>query len=182
MNSEPLDELYFSWLYGEVADPNFHEQALTYWKLLRILFKTEFTHSPEIVNDENRIEDGKALRLVFLDSQGISDVDPEWMELGCSVLELLVGLSRRLEFDADGEPHYWFWIMMENLGLRGYNDKMKRMPRRHIKDVLDRFILRDYEPDGRGGLFPLRNPQHDQRERELWYQMNDYIQELNQSG
>jgi hypothetical protein len=172
--SEPLAELYFHWLYKQVAYPEFEDQALTYWNVLRVLHNKEFI---EVVpNDDNRIHDGRALRLKFLDDQGIPEVDPNWMELGCSFLELMVGLSERLAFEADGEPHYWFWVLMGNLELAGYNDK-RRLPRSQIDKMLDRVIYRNYDYNGYGGLFPLRHPQYDQRERELWFQMSDYILE-----
>lgn len=171
---EPLDELYLHWLYEQVADPDFQDLNLTYWKLLRVLYKKEFVWVVD--NDENRIHDGKNLRTEFLDTEDILDVDSDWMEMGCSILELMVGLSRRLSFLADGEPHYWFWKLMENLGFRGYNDK-RRLPRRRIDDDLDMLIFRTYEPSGRGGFFPLKHPRKNQRRVELWYQMSDYILE-----
>lgn len=177
--SEPLDELYFQWLYKQVADPDIQDSSLTYWKVLRVLFTKEFVW--RVPNDDNRIQDGKALRLEFLDDQGIPEVDSNWIELGCSFLELMVGLSRRLSFEADGEPHYWFWDLMENLGLKGYNDR-RRLPRRKIDDDLNRVIFRNYEPNGWGGFFPLKNPAQDQRKRELWYQMSDYILERELAG
>lgn len=180
MNSEPLDELYFKWLYEKVADPEFHDSDLTYWKVLRILFTKEFVWL--VPNDVNRIQDGKALRLEFLEAQGIPEVDTDWMEIGCSVLELMVGLSQRLAYVADGKPHYWFWVLMENLGISGFNDRHKRLPRRRIDDILNDLIYRNYGPDGVGGLFPLQNPYEDQREVELWYQLSNYVQEKELAG
>jgi hypothetical protein len=174
-----LDELYFQWLYGQVADPTIQEENLTYWNVLRILYKTEFVWVDEVVNDENRIGDGKALRTEFVRSQGwnIDDVDSNWIEDGCSMLELMVGLARRLEFLADGTPHYWFWVLMTNIGLAGYNDK-RRIRKDHIDDILNRIIFRNYQASGLGGFFPLQNPGEDQRDIELWAQMNEYVQEL----
>jgi hypothetical protein len=183
--SEPLDELYFRWLYEQVAVSGFDDRDLTYWKVLRVLFTKEFIWVPDVVNDENRIADGIALRREFLEAEGITDVDPDWMAVGCSVLELMVGLSRRLEFEADkGKAHYWFWVLLENLGLAGYSDH-RRFTKRllaRIDDILDGLIYRNYEESGLGGLFPLQYPRHDQRDRELWYQMCDYIMEKELAG
>lgn len=180
--SEPLDELYLKWLYEQVADPGFKNQSLTYWKILKELFRKEFIWV--VANDENRIQDGKALRLEFLNDQGISNVDSSWIELGCSVLELMVGLSRRLAFEADGEPHFWFWQLMENIGFAGYNDKHRFTTRlvERIDDILNDLIHRNYEPSGRGGFFPLENPPKDQRRVELWYQLSAYVQEQDLAG
>jgi hypothetical protein len=177
--SAPLDELYFQWLYSQVADPTIQEENLTYWNVLRILYKTEFVWVDEAVNDENRIHDGKALRIQFVESQGwtVAEVDSSWIEDGCSMLELMVGLACRLEFLADGTPHYWFWVLMMNIGLAGLNDK-RRIRKEYVDDVLNRIIFRNYQATGLGGFFPLQNPREDQRDIELWTQMNEYVQEL----
>ena len=172
---KPLDELYFTWLYRQVADPQITDKSLTYWKLLKELYTKEFVWL--VPNDDNRIEDGKALRIEFIHDEQLDDVDQGWLDLGCSMFELMVGLARRLEFEADGEAHYWFWHMMENLGLERYSDN-RRLPRTHIDKILDRVIFRNFKPNGDGGLFPLKNPKKDQRKVELWYQLNSYVLEL----
>lgn len=183
--SEPLDELYFKWLYEQVAVSDFDDRDLTYWKVLRVLFTKEFVWVPNFVSDENRAHDGIALRDEFLEVNAVRDVDPDWMEVGCSVLELMVGLARRLEFQATkGRAHYWFWVLMENIGLIGYSDD-RRFTKRlldRIDDMLDGLIYRNYEDSGLGGFFPLLDPRHDQRDRELWYQMCDYIMEKELAG
>lgn len=183
--SAPLDELYLQWLYKQVAVPEYDDRDLTYWKVLKVLFTKEFVWVPDFVSDENRIHDGIALRPEFLAAQGIPDVDPNWMDEGCSVLELMVGLARRLEFQADkGKAHYWFWVLMDNLGLIGYSDD-RRFTRRlldRIDDILNSVIYRNYESSGLGGFFPLMEPRHDQRDRELWYQMSDYLLERELAG
>lgn len=181
MSSEPLDELYLKWLYRQVADP---DQDLTFWNVLRILFTTEFVWI--VPNDENRISDGKALREEFLDTQGIRLRRSElhWIELGCSMLELMVGLARRLEYEADrGRAHYWFWILMENIGLSEENVNDSCMfSEEDVRDVLEMVIQRYYEPNGHGGFFPLENPRDDQRTIELWYQLSEYVLEQGLAG
>jgi len=177
--SEPLDESYLKWLYEQVADPNIQERTFTYWNVLKVLLDKEFVWVPDIVNDENRIADGKALRLEFLEAKHIpvNEVDPSWIELGCSFLELMVVLARRLAFVADGEPHYWFWFhLMANIGLAEFTDH-RRLPRRHVDDILNEVIFRNYDPSGLGGFFPLQYPQEDQRTVELWTQLNEYVLE-----
>jgi hypothetical protein len=174
VNTKPLDELYFIWLYRQVANPDIRDPSLTYWKLLKELFTKEFIWL--IPNDDNRIGDGKALRSEFVQDEDLSDVDRDWAELGCSVLELMLGLARRLAFEAEGEPHFWFWIMMENLGINKYSDEW-RLPRKHIQKILDRVIFRTYKENGVGGFFPLKHPEQDQRKVELWYQLSAYVLE-----
>lgn len=181
--SAPLDELYLRWLYEQVATSEFDDRDLTYWKILKILYQKEFVWI--IANDENRIHDGIALRSEFLHAAHILEVDREWYELGCSMLELMVGLAQRMEWNSDkGEAHYWFWILMENIGFLGYSDHRRFTKHRIqlIDDILDGIIYRNYEASGLGGFFPIKNSRHDQRQRELWYQMSDYIVEQELAG
>jgi hypothetical protein len=92
------------------------------------------------------------------------------------MLELLIGLSRRLSFVADGEPFDWFWQLMENLGLEKYNDNTV-IPEKEVDGILDEVIWRTYKRNGSGGLFPLRKATEDQRDVELWYQLSAYLLE-----
>lgn len=183
----PLDELYLEWLYEQVAVSSFDDRDLTYWKLFSILYKTEFVWLDHVPNDENRVHDGVALRIRFIEEEHIEkdDVDPDWWDLGCSVLELIVSLAMRVEFNtAKGKTHYWFWILLENIGLSGYSD-VRRFTKNQvarIESILDDLIYRKYKSNGDGGFFPLESPQYDQRNREIWYQMSDYIWEKNLAG
>lgn len=170
-----LDELYFTWLYSQVDNPNIANPSRTYWKLFRILYKTEFIWF--IPHDDNRVEDGKELRYEFVNESELSDVDIGWLHLGCSVFEMMVGLSRRLSFETEGRPSEWFWQMMQNMHLDRYNDR-RRWEETIVIDIVAHLIYRTYEPNGRGGLFPLRHPQQDQRDVEIWYQAQSYLIEL----
>ena len=185
MTGEPLDELYFKWLYAKVADPTFDDPRLTYWNILRVLFKKEFGWVVE--NDGNRVGDGKQLRIDFLREMEIPrhHVEPNWIKIGCSVLEVMVGLADRLAFEADGGPHYWFWEhLMTNIGLAGYNDKIRFTKSRleRLDEMLDLLMQRQYEPSGLGGFFPLQEPAEDQRKVELWYQLSEYVMERELAG
>lgn len=175
MRIQLLDEDYLTWLYSQVADATVENPELTYWKLLKYLFTEEFTWS--VPNDDNRLEDGKALRLEFVDTGMYQNVPDDWFELPCSVLELMVGLARRLEFEADGKAHYWFWRMMENIRLNKYCDSW-RLQKKTIEHIISRVMLREYKADGQGGFFPLKYPEKDQRQVELWYQLSAYVLEL----
>jgi hypothetical protein len=177
--SEPLDELYFVWLYRQVGDPDIKSPTRTYWRMFRKLFTKEFVWV--IPNDDNRIEDGKDLRYEFVDQTNLNDIDPGWIHLGCSMFELLVGLSRRLSFYTEGDPKGWFWHLIENVHLEVFTDAHMKRGHTHsegnIDDILDRIIWRTYDYNGRGGLFPLEFPKDDQRTVELWYQLNAYLLE-----
>jgi hypothetical protein len=148
--------------------------AHTYWGVLTLMHKTEFIWI--VPNDDNRVEDGIELRLEFLYTRKIVDADPLWMGQGCSFLEMMIALSKRLSFIDDGSEKGWFWHLMENLGLDKRNDASK-MPLGEVSVILDRVIWRTYNRNGEGGLFPLNRPSKDQRRVELWYQMAEYLDE-----
>lgn len=177
--SEPLDERYLRWLYGQVASVRLKNPSRTYWSLMRALFTTEFVWF--IPNDDNRVEDGRDLRHEFINEEGVVDPDPDWMTIGCSFLEMLIGISRRLEFEStwNSEASAWFWHLIGNLNLEGFNDKhlVTDEQRTYVAHVLETVIWRNYRDDGVGGLFPLRDPHEDQRKVELWYQMSSYLLE-----
>lgn len=100
-----------------------------------------------------------------------------WQQLGCSFLEMMIALSRRLAFEEEGQPSRWFWHLIENLGIdvtdAYYNIEIERA----VNDRLDTVIYRTYDSTGMGGLFPLENPRQDQREVEIWYQLQAYLLE-----
>jgi len=172
--NEPLDDLYLTWLYSQIGSIKLKQPSRTYWSLFRQLYTKEFVWI--IPNDDNRIEDGRDLRFKFRDDEGLDDIDPEWMELGCSMLEMLIALSQRLSFEGEGKSRRWFWHLIENLNLNIYNDK-HGVPFEEVNAILDRVIWRTYNRDGSGGLFPLRRAARDQRKIEIWYQMSAYLLE-----
>jgi hypothetical protein len=170
---EPIEETYFNWLYNKVAHVDVPTPSLTYYTLLRDLHSTEFVWL--IPGDDNRAQDGMDIRREFL-TQAFLQQDPPWMSIGCSVLEMLIAFSRTAEFETDVEARIWFWIFMANLRLDSLNDAKRDISRR-VANVMDRFIWRTYNPDGNGGLFPLKYPEHDQRTVEIWYQFCAYLSE-----
>lgn len=171
MSPGTFDDQYLIWLYGQVAEVKTRKSSRTYWDLLRQLYSTEFVWI--IPNDDNRAEDGQELRREWAAEQGIV-IDDNWLGLGCSFLEMLIGVSRRLEFEAGGDASSWFWHLINNMGLLGFNDRSKFSPE-EVEDRTSAVIWRTYDPDGKGGLFPLRNPKKDQRTVEIWYQLSEYL-------
>lgn len=172
--NEPLDELYLRWLYAGVANVKLRNPSRTYWSLARQLYTTEFVWL--VPNDDNRVEDGRDLRYEFIDECGIETVDDAWMSLGCSVLEMMIALSKHLTFEAEGTPRGWFWRLIENLDLEEWVDaRYDDQVTEHVADVLQKLVYRLYQSDGRGGLFPLEYPAENQREVEIWYQLNAYL-------
>lgn len=166
-----LDDQYFIWLYSLVADVKTRKGPRTYWNLLKQLFCTEFAWF--VPNDVNRAEDGRELRFEWASSEDVK-VDIDWATLGCSFLEMLIGLARRLEFQTEQDSTFWFWHLIGNLGLLGHNDRC-RFLEQDVDDRITAVIWRTYEPDGNGGLFPLRHTDNDQRQVELWCQLSEYL-------
>ena len=140
-----------------------------YTDLFEQMFLKEFFWT--VPNDDNRIEDGLDIRREYFHRH-------EALDRGCSVLEVIIGLSRRLSFLAGGDSEWWAWRLIANLELSRMTGRIGAIRAERIDDILDRFIWRLYEPDGTGGLFPLAWPKEDQRKVELWYQMCHYIEEL----
>ena len=169
-----LDEQYLCWLYARIGFVNEKRRAKTYWSLMSFLYSREFVWL--IAHDDNRVQDGRDLRYEFLEEAGLTNkVNPDWLGLGCSVLELILAVAKQLAFEDDRMPQQCFWELMTNLGLSGYNDR--GFNEEEVSDIVERFIWRNYEPDGRGGLFPLSHPTEDQRRVEIWYQLNAWLLE-----
>ena len=173
-----LDARYLDWLYKNIGPLQNRNPARSYWMLACALFRKEFTWF--VHNDDNRVEDGRELREDFLEEMSI-ERDQLWMEEGCSMLEMLVALSRRAAFEASEDPFEWFWVLIDNLGLRPYVDEeFSEDYNVDVDIILDRVINRTYSADGRGGLFPLRYAKEDQRKVEIWYQLAAYLLENNE--
>lgn len=172
MATGTLDDRYLTWLYTQVTSVKSQKGPRAYWTLFRQLYSTEFVWF--VPNDDNRAADGKALRLEWLAGSDDKMVDADWLELGCSFLELLIGLSRRLAFEANDDSAPWFWHLIGNLGLLGYNDACE-FNAKDVEDITSAVIWRTYDRYGNGGLFPLRRSKNDQRQVEIWYQLGEYL-------
>jgi hypothetical protein len=100
------------------------------------------------------------------------------------MLEFLIALATRMnetfyDWDVPDQTGVYFWEMMGNLGLLDYTDKfLEDFPNEvsAIDEAFAKVNYRKYDSDGRdGGLFPIDNPSHNQRETEIWYQMQEYM-------
>ena len=173
---DSLDGAYLEWLYSQIGIVQNRNPARSYWKLLLQMYTTRFTWF--VPNDDNRAEDGKELRYLFLDQTGFQLDDPYglFFTLDCSVLEMMIAISQRAAFESDGLSSEWFWRLMHNLELDAYSDALYEISiQEEVEEVLARLNDRTYSEDGVGGLFPLRNAASDQRRVELWYQMQAYL-------
>lgn len=162
---------YFCWLVEIIS--NGSEQS--YSMLLKQLFDTSFVYSLD--RDANRAHDGLDLRDRYSYEVGM-DLD---ISGPCSVLEMMVALSIRCETDVMYNPvagdrtSIWFWLMIENLGLIDMRNRVYDHAK--VRTVLMNFINRQYETDGKGGLFYVPGIKGMQNE-EIWYQMNTFLNSI----
>jgi hypothetical protein len=174
MTTDRLREEYLQWLYPQLRDV--HSTPGTYLDLAQLMFDKPFQWTVD--HDDNRLVDGLDLRTEFRHLTNRSIAQMEQLP-PCSFLEVLIGLSRRLEFVAGGEAPGWAWQLITNLGLHKLSDPLTRRRAHKVDEIMETAIWRRYDPDGQGGFFPLAWPEGDQTRVELWYQLNAYAVELN---
>lgn len=175
---------YFEWLYNYVCDGKFSKHN-SFRKLLMKLHSVEFTYI--IPRDSNRADDGINMRYRFIISHGYEyeDIYEDIMDAldgPCSVLEMIIALAIRCEETIMDDPNVgdrtgqWFWGMITNLGLGSMTDE--RFDRDYVERVIDIFLNREYEPDGKGGLFTIRHFDQDLRDAEIWHQLCWYLDSI----
>ncbi len=176
---DELIKKYFEWMYQLVCR---NVKRVSYKKLFCQLYDTPFYYS--IAMDGNRAEDGVDLRYRFGYENDIEDsaIASYLDDKECSVLEMMVALSIRCEEHIMDDPDIgdrtgkWFLIMVENLGLKKMTDEY--FNEGYVAQVLNRFLNRDYERNGEGGLFMVRHSNIDMRSVEIWYQAMWYLDEV----
>jgi len=176
-NEGTLDDLYFEWLYEKIGVVSNRNPNKSYWELARYLYRTPFFWV--VPNDDNREADGKDLRHEFINERDIQDVEINWLQLDCSVLEMMIAIANRASFASTGEAGDWFRTFLDNLKLRTYTDA-RYNPDEHepqVKRIIERLVDRTYSSKGVGGLFPLENAEDDQRKVEMWRQLSCYLAE-----
>lgn len=166
----------YDYLVDIVGDPSAKGQHYGY--VLKTLHRFPFV--PKLPNDDNRAVDGLTLREQYL--RGVKGAKQPVKGTSCSMLEMLIALSMRMEFVADdlGDTAMWFWQLLSNADLLRYTDaEPEKVVAEHVAGIVYTLNEREYGPDGHGGLFPMNrksnNPDVDQREVEIWYQMHQYI-------
>lgn len=182
MTREEVRADYFAWLY-DVACGNRYAKDISFRRLLSYLHSVNFIwHIPL---DENRSEDGISLRYRFARMQAHEDLVKAVADMltgPCSVLEMMVALAIRCEEDIMDDTAYgdrtrqWFWNMIVSLGLGSMTDD--RFDLRMAEDIITTFLHRKYEPNGKGGLFTIRNSPIDLRTVEIFVQQNHYLNSI----
>ena len=177
-NESTLESNYFDWLYSLVVYDQYTLKR-SFKTLLTYLFDTPFIAI--VYLDKNRICDGLYLREHFISDYNYDDyaLDELNRVKPCSVLEVMIGLANRCATTIlDGEDYGlydMFWGMIDNLGLLGMHDDNFNLDQ--VEDIVHTFINREYEPNGKGGLFTVHR-QEDLRNVDIWYQMMWYLSEL----
>lgn len=172
-----MPEKYYIWLINQVCDIS---EIRRYSKLLQQLFETEFTWKFPL--DESRADDALGLRKDYFYDANLYHYPESLESEPANVLEVMVALANRIELDIMGDPDIgnrvpkWFWEMIDSLELSAmtndyYDDD-------YVDFILDRFLNREFEPNGRGSLFTVRYPKRDMRKLEIWYQMQAYLNEI----
>lgn len=181
MTRSELNGRYFEWMCQLVLDQRY-SKGLSYRKLLRFLNRVDFTYT--IAMDGNREADGIDLRYRF----GYENSYEKLMIASyldnkpCSVLEMMIALAIRCEEHIMDDPDVgnrtgqWFWNMIVNLGLGSMTDS--KFDEEYATEIIDRFLDREYERNGEGGLFTVEHCNRDLRMVEIWYQMCWYLDEL----
>lgn len=170
--TEPLEETYFNWLYAKVVHvEGINTPSNNYYTLLQTLHSIEFVWL--VSGDDNRAADGLDLRHEFINQLRVYPPEP-WMDAPCSVLEMFIAFSRTAAFDTEPAAHEWIWTILQNLNLDELSDSSLGVSET-TKEIIDRFIWRTYDPDGYGGMFPLNDPHHDQRELEIYSQFCEWL-------
>lgn len=178
-----VKEEYFDWLCAHITPEYGALSNKAYYGLFKCLHEKQFVWV--VANDDNRIQDGLDLRNCFLHDIGYEGSDPfvdsishkGMVEEPVSVMEVLIGLSRRLAFLDEETPEIWAWRLIENLGLHKMCDPIGPEMIQAIDEKLETLIWRTYDPDGTGGFFPLSYPGANQTKVEIWYQMAAYLEE-----
>lgn len=169
---------YFEWLIDLVCDKKYLKKV-SYRKLLIFLHNTEFRYS--IPMDVNRAVDGMDLRDRFADECHVDNID-DILDGPCSVLEMMIALSLRCEEHIMDDPDIgnrtgqWFWDMIVSLGLGTMTDD--RFDKKFVEEKVSRFLDREYEANGKGGLFTIEHCKYDLRTVEIWYQLNYYLSSI----
>lgn len=178
--------MYLPWLLKFVADDRLMERYKT---LFHKLYSTPFNYRRMKPHDFDRSMDGKNLRWRFerQNESNISHISAvEFMEFEdkeCSMLEMLIALSLRIEESLTSDSRQgdrtgqWFWEMLTNLGI-GYMSDIK-FDLGMYKACIDNFHAYSYSPEGKGCLFRARGKSMmDMRELDIWYQMCAHMNDV----
>lgn len=164
----------------EKVENRAHEMV-DYSLLLNTLFNIPF--KCYLAMDENRMEDAIDMREDFISELFDRKIDVSIVkDRYISVLEVLLALAIRMEKDILCDPMSdfdhssdHFWVFLRNLGVEKYTND--RFLEGEVREKCEKFVRREYDRNGFGGIFPLKKCHNDVRKMEIWGQMMSYINE-----
>lgn len=162
-------DVYGQWLTKQIFNHRKIPDSLR--DILHVLHRISFHY--QICMDYNREEDGRCLRNRYKLFETVfrKNIPP------VSVLEVLVAFAIRIDREYTGDPgdpkpDDIFIMFLQNLGLL---ESRERFSMDRIFGNVERWLSREYGPNGEGGLFYVKDCEYDMREEELWRQMNIWV-------
>lgn len=116
---------YFAWVQEQLGFTGMVGRTYSY--LIKKLHDTEF--SSPIARDSNRVDDARNARKEYAEERNIPWQQLEWLEGPVSCLEIIWGLSRRIQDQLWNTDYFTRPLasfaseILENLGLAGYTDQ-----------------------------------------------------------
>lgn len=167
---EKMWDIYYKYLMD-----TYNIYRMRYSNLLFQLFNTPF--AAVLIRDENRVSDGEDIRVRFFNHMGLSG---SFNGHDVSILEVILALSDRVDREYTGNPldphpEIIFWELLGNLGVDKFDNNHYNSV--EIDEILAIWINREFDFNGNGSLFPLKNPEEDQTCVELWGQCMAYLSE-----
>lgn len=169
---DTINDAYFDWMYDKVHRRRF-PSSISHRKLFTQLHNIPFRYYTFM--DGARANEGVDLRYRFSYERPEFGDAERFIEGPCSVLEMIFALAIRMEEQIMDNPKlgdrtaHWFWMMLNNIGLGAMDDD--HYDRREVDMLVDRFLDREYEPNGKGGLFVLKRCDKDLTTVDIWSQM-----------
>lgn len=175
---------YFEWLVSKVTSPAVPDDAQARI-VLQVLKDIRIKGLP-MADDAPRLEDGKQLRTSFMDDTGMaahSYKDALEPESGfCTVLELLVALSMRMDdimrdpLDPCSSVPSWFWGMVSTMVGQSFYPcsywtfSVDASTPVVVAESTMKFLGRQYDPTGHNGNIFIDMSGVDLRAIDIWAQ------------
>ena len=175
---------YFEWLVSKVTSPAVPDDAQARI-VLQVLRDIRIQALP-MADDAPRLEDGKQLRTSFMDDTGMavhSYKDALEPESGfCTVLELLVALSMRMDdimrdpLDPCSSVPSWFWGMVSTMVDQPFYPcsywtfSVDASTPVVVAESTMKFLGRQYDPTGHNGNVFIDMSGVDLRAIDIWAQ------------
>jgi hypothetical protein len=182
MDENEFIENYYRWVVDQAFEGAPYKRM--YDGVLRMMFNTPFYWT--IMGDSNRAGDASVFRhyergQVRGRKHGLNtDWLDMWENSAPSVLEVLVGICERWHQFYEFQTQWYFWQLFHNLGLNVFSSGgTTEWHETKIRQILDRWMSRQFGPNGEGSPFPVPPNKYgiDMRITDIWGQMNVYARE-----